>query len=104
MAVENPARQIDERADLRGRERHIAEFMTGIDDLDADGARIHVALAGPPGDAGVPGSHIFGYEAVDYALFVDDIMRADLRCWVAKALDGGFGGGHGGVVEDQYLH
>src|SRR4051812_21643975 len=54
MTLKNPARKRDHSSDLVIRERNIAEFVAGIDDLDADGTRIHVAHAGPPGYAGMP--------------------------------------------------
>ena len=41
----------------RSGKSRIAEFVTRIDDLDADRARIDVGFAGPGRHAGVPGAH-----------------------------------------------
>jgi hypothetical protein len=55
VAEQDVAAEGDDPVDLPVGESPVAEFVARIDDLDADGARIDVGLAGPVRLAGVPG-------------------------------------------------
>ena len=55
-AEHDAAAQRDHGGDLAQREIRIAPIVAAIDDLDPDRAGIDVFLAGPGGDAGVPGA------------------------------------------------
>src|SRR5271154_5864785 len=63
--------------DLAGRKSRQAAVMAGIDDFDADRGRIHVGLAAPGGDAGMPGALVLRDELRDVAAFPDKVMRGD---------------------------
>ena len=69
----------DERGDLLVRERPIAKFVAGIDDLDPDARRIDVGHAAPPRLACVPGAFRLLDEAINRPVLVDEIVARDLR-------------------------
>ena len=52
----------------------VAEFVAGIDDLDADAGGVHVADAAPVGLAGMPGALVLGDHAQHLAVLGDQIM------------------------------
>ncbi len=96
-------KQANYRVDLRRREVAIAEFVAGIDDLDADRTAIDVGVALPERHAGVPGAALFGHQAIDLASFVDAIVRRDLGLGIAHALKRRLGGSHAGIVQDAHI-
>ena len=59
MAGEDGAAELDERLHLRLRKRPVAELVAGIDELDADGDAVDIALTAPIADARVPGAAPF---------------------------------------------
>ena len=103
MPREDAARQRRQGGHLRGRKTAIAEFMAGIDDLDADRARVDVAMAAPGRDAGVPGAAVLRHQAEDAAVLLDHVMRADFRRRVAHPRQRRVAGRHAGVVQHQHV-
>src|SRR5579871_104523 len=97
------AAEFDERRHLRIRKGPVAEVMAGIDELDADGDAVHVALAAPIADARVPGAPALVHQAIDRALLVDQVMAADLRGGVGQAPQSRFRIPHAGVVENDEI-
>ena len=77
--------------------------MAGIDQLDADRARVDVAMAAPERDAGVPGAAILRHQAEDAAVLLDHVVRADLRRRVAHPRQRRVAGLHAGVVQHQHV-
>ncbi len=75
MARKDAARQIHQRRDLRLRKRLIAKFMAGIDQLDADGARVDVGLARPPRQPGMPGAQRLRHMGIHTSIAPDGVMR-----------------------------
>ena len=59
----------------------------GVDDLDADRDAVHVVLAAPRADAGVPRALVLGDEAVDAAVAVHHVVRAHLAGGVAEDVE-----------------
>ena len=94
-------RQRDQRRHLRLGEGAVAEFVPGIDQLDADRAAVHIGVAGPVAFARVPGAALFSDVAVDRAVLVDGVMRTDLGLGIAEPLERGFGRLHAGIVQQQ---
>ena len=82
-------------------ERAIAELVAGIDDLDPDRAGVDVALALPGADAGVPGALLLRHHAIDLAVLVDHVVRADLGLRVAQPAQRLARVRHAGVVQHQ---
>jgi len=99
VAIDDGIAQGDDSVHLGLRIGSIAR----VRDFNADGAGIEIGFAIPIRDAGVPGSVFFRHQTINNARFVDDVVSADFRGWVAKALNGVFGGGHGGAVNDEEL-
>ena len=79
VAREDVAAERDHGVDLRVGEIAVAEFVPGIDDLDADRARIDVGHALPRRHAGMPGAPRFRHELIDAAVLVDEVVRGDFR-------------------------
>ena len=73
--------------DLPPRKIRIAEIMPGIDDLDADRARVDVGVAAPDRYAGMPGAIGLLHELNDRAVLHHEIMRRHprFRCRTAAA-------------------
>ena len=71
------AAERDDGVDLRIGKIAVAEFMSRIDDLDADRARVDIGDAFPRRSAAVPGAPRFRHELIDAAVFVDEIVRGD---------------------------
>ncbi len=88
--------------DLGVRERAVAEFVAGIDDLDADRDGIHIGLALPIGDPGMPGAALLRHQAIDAAILLDQVVAGDARrIGVGQAGQGLGPGGHAGIVQDD---
>ncbi|MEH2585675.1 hypothetical protein V1281_007570 [Nitrobacteraceae bacterium AZCC 2161] len=77
--------------------------MAAVDDLDADRTGIDVGLAGPMGDAGMPGALGFRHGLHDAAVFHDDVMRGDVGAGGAQPGDRALGIGHAGVVQHDHI-
>ena len=103
VAGENAACQFDQRRDLRFGKGAIAEFMAGIDQLDADGAGIDVARAGPIGNARMPGAALFRHQRIDRAILVDHVMRRDFGGGIAHPRQRRFAAWHAGVMQHQHV-
>ncbi len=72
--------------DLRLGKGAITMFMPGIDDLDADRGGIHVPLALPAADAGMPGPPRLGHQLQHAPVLEDEIVAGHLRQRVAQLL------------------
>ena len=77
--------------------------MAAIDDLDADRTGVDVLLAGPGGDAGVPGALGLGHALHDAAVLQHDVVGGDLGAGGAKAGDRALDVGHAGVVQQDHV-
>src|SRR6185312_11562477 len=90
--------EVAQRGDLEDAEFVVAEFVTGIDQLDSNRAAIQSVPTAPGRDPGVPGALLLRNQPPDAAIFLDDVVRGDWlagrRGWVAQALDRFLGGPH----------
>ena len=102
-AEHDAAAQRDHGGDLAKRKVRIAPVMAGIDDLDADRAGIDVFLAGPAGNAGVPGALALGHALHDAAVLQHDVMRRDVSARGAELGDRAFHIRHAGVVQQDHV-
>src|SRR6185295_1426547 len=68
MARQNAEAQIARRGELQYRKVAIAPFVARIDDLDADRARVQLAVAAPPRHPGMPGAPLFRHQAQHTAI------------------------------------
>src|SRR5690348_14344786 len=75
--------------------------MAGVDDFDADGPRIDIAFAGPPGHARMPGAAFFGDVRENRAVLVHSVVGANLCFGIAQSLHCRRASGHAGVMEEQ---
>jgi hypothetical protein len=103
MPAQDVARQQDHRRDLRLGEIGIAEVVAGIDDLDADGARVDVALPFPGRDPGMPGAPQLRHALNRAAILEHHIVRRDLARRLAQLGERGLPVGHAGVVQHQHV-
>jgi hypothetical protein len=103
MAREDGVREFQERIDLRCGKRDIAEFVSGIDEFDSDRAAVHIALAGPPRNSGVPRAPAFVDVAIDTAIAIDRVMRRYFRFGIAQPVERLFGRAHARVVQDEHI-
>ena len=78
----------DHRFDLRWRIGRQAADMAVVSDFDPDRNSVHVAVAGPNTDARVPGTARLRDELKKLAVFIDEIMRRNLRGCRAKMIEG----------------
>src|SRR6185312_12694852 len=102
-AGDDSARQFLDRGDLPVGKRAVAEFVAGIDDLDADGMGVDVAPPGPETFPGMPGAALLRHETPHRAVFLNDIMRADPGDGIAQPVDRRCRAGHAGVMEQQHI-
>src|SRR5438552_4168590 len=77
LAQDDVAAQHGDGFHLGGGKGTVAEFVAGIDDLDADRALVDVGMAAPTADAGMPGAAVLADQRIDRAVFLDDVMRTD---------------------------
>ena len=75
--------------------------VAGVDDLDADGDGVDVALAGPEGLSRVPGAAALGDELGDPAAFPDEIMGGHLGGRVAQPFERRLAGRHARVMKNK---
>src|SRR3546814_7384708 len=52
----------------------------------------------------MPGAFGLGHQAIDRAVLVDHVMRADLGLRIGQALQRGFGTRHAGVMQHHHVH
>jgi hypothetical protein len=93
----------DNGLDLLRREVPIAEVMAGIDDLDADRARIDVGRAFPGRGPGMLGAARFGHELHDATVLENEIVARDLGRRIAEAGERFLGGFGAGVMKQQEI-
>jgi hypothetical protein len=103
VAADNVGRKPLRRAHLGLGKIQIAQLMARIVDLNADGARVEVGLAGPMRHARVPGAHAFGNHLRYAAVAADHVVAGDLALGVRQPFDSLLGAVHAGVVQDQHV-
>ena len=102
MPVLDVGHQGNQRGDLLVGERPVAELVAGIHDLNSDACRIDVGDATPARLAGVPGALRFVDQAVDRAIFVDEIVARHPGLGRGQAVERALGVRHSGVMEDDH--
>src|SRR5262245_66549585 len=95
--------QRDDGCNLAQRIIRIAEFMTRIDDLDADRAGIDVGLASPGRLTCVPRAPLFEHALYDSAVFEHDIVRGYLALRRGELLQSRLAVLHSGVVQHDHV-
>ena len=100
-AGDDIAAQRLDRAHLLLGEFTVAPFMAGIDDLDPDRDVVQTVLAEPARHPGVKGAAFLGHQPPDRAVFLDEVMRADLGLRVAQPVERVGGALHAGVMQHQ---
>ena len=103
MPGEDRAGQFLERPHLRVGKGAIAPFMARIDQFDADGDPVQVALALPEGDAGVPGAPLLGHQGEGAAIFFDQVVGGDLGLRVAQSRERLIACRHAGIVQQHHV-
>src|SRR5215469_3916166 len=96
MAGKDILTELDQRCHLGLWKGPVAEVMAGVDQLDADGDAVDVALPGPIADAGMPGAARFIDQAMNQSVFLDQVVAADLGRGIPEALERGLGIAHAG--------
>ena len=103
MARQDLATQIGQRCPLRVGKGAIAEFVTGVLQLDPQRATIDIVLSRPVTYPGMPGASGLVHQPVEGAVLVDQIMGADLCHWIAQPGQRFFRGFHTGIMEDEHV-
>ena len=78
----------DDRFDLLWLVGWQARNMAVVSDFDPDGNSVHVTVAGPNTDASVPSTPQLRDKLKKLTLFIDEIMRRNLRGFRAKVIEG----------------
>ena len=78
----------DDRFDLLWLIGWQARNMAVVSDFDPDRNSVHVAVAGPNTDASVPSTPQLRDKLKKLTLFIDEIMRRNLRGFRAKVIEG----------------
>ena len=93
----------DHRRDLPQREVAVAEFVSRIDDFDADRTRIDVGFPGPGRHAGMPGAQLLRHALHDTAALEHHVMRRHLAARRAQPLQRGLAGLHASIVQQDQV-
>ena len=96
-----PAERLED-PHLRFGEVRVPELVAGVLHLDADGGRIDVSLAGPDGEARMPGALVLRHQLREEARFIKDIVRGYLALGPREPIDGLGGAGHACVMEQEH--
>jgi hypothetical protein len=101
MSAEDLRGQRLERLHLRLGKRPIAAGMAGIDQLDADRARVDVGGASPGADPRMPGPPLLRHQPIDRAVLIDAVMGAHPRRRIGHALQRRLGAQHVRIMQQQ---
>ena len=78
-----------------------ARNMTVVGDFDPDRNSVHVTVASPNSDASVPSTPQLRDKLKKLTLFIDEIMRRNLRGFGAKVIEGSRARRDPGIMQDD---
>ena len=94
--------ELNERCHLRfGESRHRAVFMSVMVKLNADRGRVHIRLAAPERDTGVPCARALIDQLENMPVAANEIMRRDFGRRIAQPRQRRFAIGHIGIMQNN---
>ena len=102
MAHANAVRQHLERLHLCLGIRRRTKLVARVGEFEPDRSTVDVGFATPACNTGMPGPPVFRNQLKNTAVFINQVVGADLRYGIAKAVERRLGGFHPRIV--QYQH